>query len=189
MQSDTELDWQHLAALADKVARNIAAKWPVVEKDDVKQEIMAHAYEFRLTIEAHYSNEGFLWAMFHKAGTRYASRERNYRDLLDDQYYYTPDEAKKALATFLYTDEELAELVGKKDDLLQARITDNVVSARVDAGTALKKLSFRYQQLLLRRFVHGLPVAEQADRMALSRAVVALSHQMNRSLRTRKDAM
>ncbi|MCC3775169.1 hypothetical protein [Streptomyces sp. UNOB3_S3] len=180
-----ELDWSYLSGLADKVAYSIAQKWSVVEKDDVKQEILLHAYEQRPAIEANYHHEDFLWKIFTKAGTQYASRERNYRDLIDDQYYYTPDEAKAALKSFLYTDEELARMVGKKDDLLQARVTDNLVSARIDATASLKKLSGRYQQLLMRRFVYGLPVTEQADRQALSRAVVTLAQYMNRSLRTR----
>lgn len=183
-----ELDWSYLAGLADKVAHSIAEKWSVVEKDDVKQEILLHAYEQRPAIEANYDNEAILWKIFHKAGTQYASRERNYRDLLDDQYYYTPDEAKMALQSFMYTDEELAQMMGRRDDLLRARVTDNLVSARIDAAASLKKLSERYQQLLMRRFVYGLPVAEQADRQALSRAVVTLAQYMNRSLRTRSAA-
>ncbi|MFD7336642.1 hypothetical protein ACFV98_11640 [Streptomyces violascens] len=186
--SDVELDWEYLAGLADKVAYGIAQKWSVVEKDDVKQEILLHAYGQRLVIEVNYANEDFLWKIFQKAGTQYASKERNYRDLLDDQYYYTPDEAKDALRTFLYTDTELGELIGKKDDLLRSRVTDNMVSARIDASSSLSKLPLRYQQLLMRRFVYGLPVPEQADRQALSRAAVALAQQMNRTLRTRKNA-
>ncbi|MEU3351271.1 hypothetical protein [Streptomyces sp. NPDC037389] len=186
MQPKTvELDWAYLSGLADKVAYSIAQKWSVVEKDDVKQEILTHAYEQRPAIEANYESEDILWNIFQKAGTQYASRERNYRDLIDDQYYYTPDEAKAALRSFMYTDDELAEMMGKKDDLLQARVTDNMISARIDATASMKKLSTRYQQLLMRRFVYGLPVADLADRKALSRAVVALSQQMNRSLRTR----
>ncbi|MEU5187019.1 hypothetical protein AB0G83_07675 [Streptomyces klenkii] len=188
MQPDVELDWEYLSSLADKVAHNIAEKWSVVEKDDVKQEILLHAYKHRPVIEVNYQKEAFLWKVFQKAGTQYASRERNYRDLLDDQYFYTPDEAKAALRTFLYTDEELGEMIGRKDDLLQTRVTDNLVSARIDAAAALKKLPERYRELLTRRFVYGLPIDVQADRQALSRAAVALAQYMNRYLRTRKDA-
>ncbi|MGI5531550.1 hypothetical protein ACQEVX_30480 [Streptomyces syringium] len=186
MQHDAQLDWEYLSSLADKVAYSIAQKWSIVEKDDVKQEILLHAYQQRPAIEANYANESFLWKIFQKAGTQYASRERNYRDLLDDQYYYTPDEAKAILRTFLYTDDELGHMIGRQDDLLQSRITDNMVSARIDAGAALNKLPERYRDLCLRRFVYGTPIAAQADRQALSRAVVALAQQMNRSLRTRK---
>ncbi|UQI44658.1 hypothetical protein M1P56_10000 [Streptomyces sp. HU2014] len=188
MPETVELDWAYLSGLADRVAHSIAQKWSIVEADDVKQEILLHAYEYRAVIESNYANEDFLWKIFQKAGTQYASRERNYRDLLDDAYYYTPDEAKAALRTFLYTDDELSQIVGKKDDLLRARVTDNIVSARMDAAASLKKLPERYQQLLLRRHVYGLPVPDQPDRQALSRAAVALAQQMNRTLRTRRNA-
>ncbi|MGG2462866.1 hypothetical protein ACO0M4_24120 [Streptomyces sp. RGM 3693] len=188
MPEPVVLDWAYLSALAERVAYSIAQKWSIVEQDDVKQEILLHAYAHRPTIEAHYANEDFLWKIFQKAGTQYASKERNYRDLLDDAYYYTPDEAKAALRTFLYTDDELSQMVGKKDDLLQARVTDNVVSARIDAAASMKKLPERYQQLLMRRHVYGLPVPDQADRQALTRAAVALAQQMNRTLRTRRNS-
>ncbi|GAA0406395.1 hypothetical protein [Streptomyces luteireticuli] len=188
MQHEVELDWGYLSDLAGRVAYRIAESWSVVEQDDVKGEILLHAYEHRPTIEANYEREDFLWKIFHKAGVQYAVRERNYQDMLDDQYYYTPDEAKSALRTFLYTEDELASMVGRQDDLLQTRISDNVISARIDAGTALKKLNNRYQQLLMRRFVYGLPVETQADKQALSRATISLAQYMNRSIRTRKVA-
>ncbi|MEV0445264.1 hypothetical protein AB0I84_07650, partial [Streptomyces spectabilis] len=109
MPEQVELDWAYLSRLADRVAHTIAQKRSIVEAADVKQEILLHAYEHRSAIEANYTNEDFLWKIFNKAGTQYASKERNYRDLLDDAYYYTPDEAKRALETFLYTDDELSQ--------------------------------------------------------------------------------
>ncbi|QUI30662.1 hypothetical protein H9W91_07135 [Streptomyces alfalfae] len=180
-----ELDWGYLSGLADKVAYSIASQWAIVEKDDVKQEILTHAYEFRSVIEANYGNEDFLWKIFKKAGVQYASRERDFRDLMDDQYYYTPDEAKAALQTLLYTEEEMANLMGKRDDLIRARVTDNLLSARMDAQIAMKRLSARQEALLMRRYVYGLPIEKGADEVALSRAVVALARQMNRTLRTK----
>ncbi|MEU7104258.1 hypothetical protein ABZ951_04255 [Streptomyces sp. NPDC046215] len=181
-----ELDWDYLCDLADKVAYSIAQKWNVVEKDDVKQVILMHAYENRPTIEDNYGNEAFLWKIFQKAGTQYASKERNYRDLMDDQYHYTPDEAKRALETFLYTDDEIGQMLGQRDDLLRTRITDGLFSARLDADFALKRLNERHRELLMRRYVYGLPLSDQADRQALVRAVVALSQQMNRTHRIRR---
>ncbi|RLV10210.1 hypothetical protein CTZ27_03010 [Streptomyces griseocarneus] len=183
-----ELDWGYLAELADRVARHIAGRWPIVEKDDVKQSILEHALNYRQTIEEHYQKEDFLWKIFRKAGIQYAVQERNYADLVDDQYYYTPDEAKAALRSFLYTDDELGQMIGKHDDLLSTRVTDSLVSARLDAANALKKLDERQQALLMTRYVYGLPVTEQTERQALSRAVVALSQRMNWSLRTKANA-
>jgi DNA-directed RNA polymerase specialized sigma24 family protein len=178
------LDWEYLSDLADKVARSVAAAWSVVEKDDVKQEILLHAYEKRAAIEQHYGDEDMLWRIFRKAGIQYASAERDARDLLDDRYYYTPDEAKAALRSFLYTDQELGELLGRRDDLLSCKVTDNLLSARMDAAASLKKLPNRYQNLLMTKYVYGLPVDNTADAMALSRAAVALARAMNRTLRS-----
>jgi DNA-directed RNA polymerase specialized sigma24 family protein len=178
------LDWKYLSDLADKVARSIAASWSVVEKDDVKQEILLHAYAKRAAIEQHYGDEDMLWRIFRTAGIQYASAERDARDLLDDRYYYTPGEAKAALRTFLYTSAELGDMLGKKDDLLSCTVSDNLVTARMDAAASMKKLPARYQQLLIKKYVYGLPVDNTADAMALSRAAVALARAMNRMVRS-----
>lgn len=178
----TEIDWAHVADIADKTARSIASAWSVVEKDDVKQTILLHAYERRPMIEKNYTDE-FLWKFCRKAGNQYASKERDARDVEDGRYYYTPDEAKRALSTYIYTDEELGGMLGKKDDLLSCRITDNLISARLDASVALARLLPSQRDVLTRRYVYGLPPADDTQRKASNRALDALARQMNRDLR------
>ncbi|MFI2031377.1 hypothetical protein [Streptomyces buecherae] len=154
-----------------------------MEKDDVKQEILTHAYAKRSIIEEHRDSEPFLWDFFKRAGIKYASKERDARDLEDGQYSYTPREARIALASFLYTDEELSERLGRQDDVLQCCVTDNIMSARMDASLALNRLPRASRDLLTRRYVQGLPLANDTERKAANRAVDALARQMNRDLR------
>ncbi len=180
----TEIDWAYVASIADKVARSTAASWPIVEKDDVKQEILLHAYERRPLIAQNYTEE-FLWKFCRTAARQYASRERDARDVEDDRYYYTPSEARAVLETFVYTDEELSGSLGQQDDLLKCRITDNVVSARLDATKAILRLPKATQEVLMRRYVYGLPAANDAERKAGNRGVDALARQMNRDIRSR----
>ncbi|MFE2075218.1 hypothetical protein [Streptomyces misionensis] len=155
----------------------------MVEKDDVKQHILMNAYERRHALEAHWGDEAFVYAFCRKLGTQYASAERDARDLEDGRYYYTPGEARQALETFVYSDEEIGQLMGREDDLLRARITDNLMSARMDATYSLNRLPKATQALLMRRYVYGLPAANDAERKAANRAVDALARQMNRDLR------
>ncbi|MGI5196961.1 hypothetical protein ACQEVY_25580 [Streptomyces sp. CA-288835] len=178
----TEIDWAHVAEIADKTARSIASAWSVVEKDDVKQAILLHAYERRTLIEKHYE-DSFLWVFCKTAGNQYASKERDARDVEDGNYYYTPDEAKLALATFVYSDEELGQMLGKEDDLLSCRITDNLVSARLDASLALNRLPKTQRAVLMRRYVFGLPPKDDTERKASNRGLDSLARQMNRDLR------
>ncbi|QCX75693.1 hypothetical protein C9F11_10050 [Streptomyces sp. YIM 121038] len=178
------IDWAWVASIADKVARSTAASWPIVEKDDVKQEILLHAYERRPLIEENYTEE-FLWKFSRTAAKQYASKVRDARDVEDDRYYYTPPEARAILETFVYTDSELSASLGKKDDLLKCRITDNVVSARMDATNAINKLPKATREVLMRRYVYGLPPADDSERRAANRAVDALARQMNRDIRSR----
>lgn len=187
MQPDSGLDWGYLADLAGQVAHRIAEKWCVVEADDVKQEILVHALDERRHIEAAYGDEALLRKIFWTAGVRYAAKERAHYDLMDDVYFYTPDEARAALRSFLYTDEELGVLLGKRDDLLRCKVSDNLISARIDAAAGLKKLTLRYQDLAMKVYVYGLPPQDEAERKAANRAVDALTQAMNRHIRTRKQ--
>ncbi|MFE9660334.1 hypothetical protein [Streptomyces sp. NPDC005955] len=178
----TEIDWAHVASIAEKTARSVSAAWSVVEKDDVKQTILLHAYERRPLIEANY-NDTFLRAFCKKVGVQHASRERDARDLEDGRYYYTPEEARRALETFVYTDEEIGQRMGRKDDLLSCQITDSLITARLDASIALSKIKKTQRDAVLRRYVYGLPPKNDTERKASNRAVDALARQMNRSLR------
>jgi DNA-directed RNA polymerase specialized sigma24 family protein len=183
-----ELDWERLGELAGKVAREIAGKWAVVEADDVKQEILVHALEERHVIERYQHDEDLMRKIFWNAGRRYAAKERAYRDLMDDQYYYTPEEVRGVLRSFIYTDSEVGEQMGKKDDLTRCTVADNIMSARMDASKSLNKLSKDYRELVLRHFVYGLPPADEAEKRRGYRAVDALALAMNRHIRTSKGA-
>ncbi|MGW6597887.1 hypothetical protein [Streptomyces sp. NPDC055036] len=178
----TEIDWEYVAGVADKVAYSLSQQWSIVEKDDVKQAILLHAYERRPLIERNYS-EPFIWTFCKKAGQQYASAERDARDVEDGRYYYTPGEARMALTTFVYSDDEIGALMGQEDDLTNCRITDNVISARLDASLALNRLPKHQKQILTRRYVMGLPAHDKTDAKAAQRAVDALARQMNRDMR------
>ncbi|MFD8088949.1 hypothetical protein [Streptomyces malaysiensis] len=182
-----ELNWDHVNDIALKVAKEMALKWPIVEADDVHQEIMVHMVEQSGYLEGKQDDE-FLRKVSWRVAKQYASKEQNYRDLMDDQYYYTPEEARNALRTFIYTDEEVSQLIGKKDDLSRCRISDNIMSARLDASAGLRKLNDRYREVLGRIFVEGLPARDDAELRMSYRAVDALAIAMNSHVRTGKAA-
>ncbi|MEU4920293.1 hypothetical protein AB0G29_13160 [Streptomyces parvus] len=178
-----DLDWAYLSNLADRAASSIASSWAIVEKDDVKQEILMHAYENRPAIERHYGDEMMIWSIFKKAGTQYASRERDARDVTDGRYYYTPDEVRIAIESFFLSDDELGQMMGRGDDLLGCRVTDNLISARLDAAVSLPRLPQRQRALIHRRYIEGLPPENDTERRAAHRALDALARQMNRDTR------
>jgi hypothetical protein len=183
-----ELDWAKLSELAAKVGREIAQKWSIVEADDVQQEILLHVAEEAKTIARYQDDEDLMRRVMYNAGRRYAAKERAYRDLMDDQYYYTPEEVRGVLRTFVYTDEEVANLIGRKDDLTRCTITDNITSARIDASKAMPRLNKDYQEILLRLYVEGHPATDDAELRRGYRAVDALAAAMNRHIRTRGAA-
>ncbi|WP_424214807.1 hypothetical protein ACN20G_23575 [Streptomyces sp. BI20] len=180
---EKQIDWAALSDLASKVAAFLVERWHIVEADDVKQAMLEHAYRERKHLVDFADNERFMRKVFYTAGQRYAARERLYLDANDSQYFYTADEARDALRLLIHTDDEFANVLGKHDDLTNCTITDNLFTARMEAKAGLDKLTDRYRELLLRHCVLGLPITNPADRKATSRAAIALSYEMNRSLR------
>lgn len=180
----SEISWEVLEPLAEKIAHEITAKWQIVEPDDVKQEIMLHAVQEEHIIAQYQGNEDVLRKIFWNAGRRYAAKERAYLDLMDDQYHYTPDEVRGVMRSFVYTDAEVSEQIGKKDDLTRCVITDNILSARMDAEKAIKRLNRDYQEAVMRLFVYGLAPVNDNDRKRGYRAIDALTAEMNRNIRT-----
>ncbi|MEU0912168.1 hypothetical protein [Streptomyces althioticus] len=184
MTTETEFDWEPVIETATKVAWEIAEKWSVVEADDVKQEILEHIIRERKKLSEHLGDEEFVRKVCWTAGKRFAAKERAHYDLMDDQYTYTPDEVRIALRSFVHSDEDIGKVIGKKDDLVRARISDNIVSARADASKALEKLSRGYQEAVNKVFVFGLPPTDENERRAAYRAVDSLTQIMNRNVRT-----
>ena len=182
--SEAEIDWPPLIEIAGKVAVEISEKWSVVETDDVKQEILEHLIRCRKAITPHVNDEEFIRKVCWVAGKRYASKERDHYDLMDDQYFYTPDEVRIALRSFVYSDEEIGQVIGKKDDLTRSRISDNIITARVDASKAIAKLSKGYQEAVQRVFIYGLPARDDNERRASYRGIDSLTQIMNRNIRT-----
>ncbi|MGW5773082.1 hypothetical protein ACWEVY_28515 [Streptomyces longwoodensis] len=180
----TEINWEALDSLAERVAREIAGKWHIVEVDDVKQEIMLHAVKEQHIIAQYQGSEDVLRKVFWNAGRRYAAKERAYLDLMDDQYHYTPDEVRGVMRSFVYTDEEVSQQIGKKDDLTRCTIADNIMSARMDAERSIKRLNSDYQEVIMRLFVYGMTPLNDTDRKRGYRAIDALTAEMNRSIRT-----
>lgn len=180
----TEINWEAITPLAERVAYEITQKWQIVELDDVKQEIMLHAVEEQHIIAQYQGNEEVLRKIFWNAGRRYAAKERAYLDLMDDQYYYTPDEVRGVMRSFVYTDAEVTQQIGKKDDLTRCVIADNILSARLDAEKAIKRLNSDYQDAIMRLFVYGMTPVNDTERKRGYRAIDALAAEMNRSIRT-----
>lgn len=179
-----EIDWEPLIEIAGKVAWQINEKWSVVEYDDVKQEILFYLLENLKVLRSRIMDEDFIYSVCVTVGRRYASKERNHYDLHDDEYWYTPDEVRIALKSFVHSDEEIGRVIGKKDDLTKAYISDNIISARLDVTKALSKLPKNQHELVYRIFVFGLPPVDETQRRAAYRAVDNLTERMNWNVRT-----
>lgn len=182
--TEREIDWPPIIELAGKVSHEIARKWAVVVADDVKQEILTYLIEKKEKFVEVQDDEDFMRSVMWVVGKRYASKERNYYDLTDDQYWYTPEEVRVALMSFVYDDEKIGQQIGKKDDLIRSLITDNITSARSDAMRAMSRLKESHQAAVYHVFICGLPAEDENQRRTAYRAVDSLAMWMNRNVRT-----
>jgi hypothetical protein len=87
------------------------------------------------------------------------------------------------MRSFVYTDSEVAQQIGKKDDLTRCVITDNILSARMDAEKAIRRLNKDYQEAIMRQFVYGMSPVNDADKKRGYRAIDTLALEMNRNIR------
>ncbi|MFI2607700.1 hypothetical protein [Kitasatospora sp. NPDC018619] len=176
------MDWELVQELAADIGREIGRRWPVVDADDVSQEILTHVVENQARLTG--KERGYLATVFRSIGQRYASRERDYQNLVDDQYWYTPKEVRALVRSFGLDNDQLAQMLGKKDDLQHCRVTDNLVPGRCDVMEGMKCISPRYREVVWNHLVDD---QEVMDSKLLTRAVDALTTAMNRNIRKQEQ--
>jgi hypothetical protein len=167
------INWDDVSDVAGRAAKAVARDWRIVEADDLKQECMTWAYENK---EALGENPEVLYGVFRKVATRVATKERDYQDMMLNEYWYTPAEVRKVLKSIR---DGSAQDTMKLENLDTCSIDDSKVIARADVVKAFKTLPYNYKMLLFRKFILDEKLSE-ADRKASYDAVYRLTVLVNR---------
>ncbi|WP_274911780.1 hypothetical protein [Streptomyces sp. WZ-12] len=164
----TDINWTEAQEIARVQATQIAKRWPVVEVEDVEQEIVLWAAE---NINAWQGKtDAVKHGIFKKVATRYASGERTYQDMFTCQYWYTPEEVRAALRSLTEPPESFSHINSDSSPLL----------AKMDVERALKKIPDRYKKLMFEHIVLGRPFPSPGDKKATYRGVDILTSWINR---------
>lgn len=151
-----------------QAARTVSVYWPeTIDADDVEQEIAVRLLEADVRwLEALADSPAAgIVTVLKRAGMQVAAGYRDDFELFSGNYFYSGDEVRRLLA-------DGALVFG--DELT---CTERADLAR--AMSQLAKASPQYHDVLVRRY--ALDEANRADKDVLSRAVRALTREMNRS--------
>jgi hypothetical protein len=153
-----------------KAAKTVAMQWPgVVEADDMEQDIYLHLLESPGSVEkllTEFTDKNRLNALI-AIGHKIASKERVDYERFSGNFRYSVNEVKGLL---------------QKQTFKEANLGRTSTSADLLAGMeTLRKSSPQYAEMIQRRYVKGETFGPSAEAMQLSRAVEALTTEMNRS--------
>lgn len=156
--------------LVRKAAQSVAAQWPgVVEADDVEQEIYVNLLELKegnlQRLADGFDADGLVKTIKECQGYQIAARYRNDFELFSGNYRYSGEEVRSLLdsGALVFADEM-------------------TVTERVDLTNAMQRLgetSPQYAEAIFRRYAED--INDRADKDTLSRAIQALTREMNRS--------
>jgi hypothetical protein len=178
-----------------KAAKTVAFQWPgIVEADDLEQDITLHLLESPGSVEKllrDFDDRQRLNAII-KIGHKIASEERTDYELFSGNFRYSVNEVKQILEDRVLHNEspELGSNWSVADYTSSGGEFADTVNTKLATETdlrrgmdRLRKVNSGYAEVIDRRYLKDEVFAkeDEASRTRLSRALTALTTQMNRS--------
>ncbi len=192
------VDVMRLKVEVEKAAKTVAFKWPnVVSAEDMEQELYLHLLESPGSVEKllnEFNDKDRLNAVV-AIGHKIAGKEREDYEVFSGNFRYSVDEVKRLLVErgLLDEDHELGSSWSSKELISGGEFADLVntkVSADVDLKrgmAALRKSNSKYAEAIEGRYKEEekkkSTQPERTERYVLSRALTALTKEMNRSFK------
>lgn len=171
-----------------RLSRKIARAFPLLEADDVAQEM-------RLVIgrdaESIADEPEEDWARLvnyraARAGNVYAMRERQYYQHQTSEWVYTPAEVREILSEHMFHGDSYLDAPKRPEGSNQTLTGDGMSIPLMDARTAFDAISEKDQSMILRRYNMGESL-DSAGRKAVERAVDRMTAAMNNDVSERFD--
>jgi hypothetical protein len=177
-----------------KAARTVAFQWPgIVEEDDLTQDIAVQLLESPASIDKlinEFDDRQRLNAIV-QIGHRIASKERADYEVFSGNFRYSVDEVRRILEDRVLHNEdpELGSSWSVADDFITGGEFEDAVlrksSSEIDLQrgmSRLEKVNKEYVAIIRQRYLNEVPTGE-LSRVKLTRAVTALTTEMNRSFK------
>ncbi|MFI8237626.1 hypothetical protein ACIF83_10295 [Streptomyces sp. NPDC085866] len=178
------LDWPKIHKIAESVAQRVAAEYPGIEAEDIRQEVLLYVLENRSTYENADYPEGQLRKNFRKRAVRYAGRERYAYIYHSAEYVYTASEVRSLFENAFFQP-EMWEKAPTKDDGISVTSGGTVV-ALWDLDRAYSALALADAEVIAKRYEMGETLTP-AEAMRLSRAVDKVTRFLNNGVVKRQE--
>jgi hypothetical protein len=175
-----------------KAAKTVAFEWPgVMDEEDVEQALNLHLLERPNSIDKllnEFDEKQRLNAII-KIGHQIAKQERTDYEHFSGNFRYCVDEVRQFLEdrALKNDDPELGSNWSVSDNFVDGGEFEDAVLSKssseidLERGMArLRKQNAKYADIITLRYLNEIPTAE-LDRKQLSRALSALTNEMNRS--------
>jgi hypothetical protein len=178
------IDWPKFQKIADSVAKKVAAEYPGIDAEDIRQEILLFVVEKKSTYENYDYPDGQLRLNFRKIATSYAGRERYAFIYHSAEYVYTSPEVRSLFENAFFQP-EMWEKPPVKDDGIS--VTSGGVSVALwDLDRAYNALAPLDAEVIAKRYERGDSLSS-AETMRLSRAIDKISRFLNNSVVKRQQ--
>ncbi|MEV0823878.1 hypothetical protein [Nonomuraea rubra] len=179
---------------ASRVGKFVARDWPMIDADDITQEVLTGACKRPERYNA--MDEAALFAVFRADAHAYCMRERADYTTRTARYLYTPAEVRSLLAVLYETSEADWSKPPAKDSYAVVLETGSIVVSVWDLKEALAQLPTHYRAIIARKHEATGLTREQrealksagwepltaAERKAYQRAVDRLTERLNKRI-------
>lgn len=178
------IDWTKYEKFADSVAKKVAAEYPGIDAEDIRQEILLHVVEKQSTYESQDYHDGTLRNNFRKVAVAYAGRERYAFIYHSAEYVYTSAEVRQLFENAFFQP-EMWEKAPTQDDGVSVT-SGGAVVALWDLDRAYSSLAPADAEVIARRFERG-QAFDSAGKMRLSRAIDKVTRFLNNGVVRRQQ--
>lgn len=166
--------------VTNRVARSVSRRYPNIQKDEIRNELVATVMEEWEYFEKQDPDSAKIWKSLYKRARRTAGSIRRGHLAVHAQYDYLPDDIREILST-VFRVEDHADTYVPRD----ARAVDPAepreqvaVEIAADVAMAIEYLDAAERTLLERRYVKDESL-EPTDRKRLQRTIDKLTKILN----------
>lgn len=176
----TDIDWDSINDLAQRVGRQYAAQWPGIEAEDISQEVLTGLVERPEVLKDYPASIRLVRAAMGRLAGAYCSHERYAYTVMSARWLYTPAEVRSLLENG-YFDDSLRETLVPigPDDRTRLIVFENVCVALWDIDAAMERMEPADRLRIGMRFRDGQDYPTDAARKATDRAVDRLTQLLN----------
>lgn len=163
---------------AESVGNRVAAEWPFIDAEDIRQELLAEACASPDTYNNMRADQ--LAATFRRRAVAYCARERADYITRSARYLYTPAEVRVLLDIWAESEDATYAMPPTRDGYLAAPDAGNIMVSLWDLDRAIEALPDTWRQIVIAK-LDGAQL-DKTQYRAYCRAVERMTDVLNRAV-------